>query len=124
MAAKPLPATTTHGGWFRQLGTLTRRYLAVIGADRRYRRLLLLQGPLVGLLMLAALPANQLEAVPEGEARVLTSAALVLIVMAVAVTGLGASNATARSPRSCPSSGGSGRWGCRSRPTSRPSSWC
>ena len=89
VAAKPLPATTTHGGWFRQLGTLTRRYLAVISADRRYRRLLLLQGPLVGLLMLAALPANQLEAVPEGEARVLTSAALVLIVMAVAVTGLG-----------------------------------
>ena len=93
VAAKPLPATATHGGWFRQLGTLTRRYLAVIGADRRYRRLLLLQGPLVGLLMLAALPAGQLEPVPEGEARVLTSAALVLIVMAVAVTGLGASNA-------------------------------
>lgn len=93
VAAKPLPATATHGGWFRQLGTLIRRYLAVISADRRYRRLLVLQGPVVGVLMLAALPANQLEAVPPGEARVLTSAALVLIVMSLAVTGLGASNA-------------------------------
>lgn len=93
VAAKALPATTTHGGWFRQMSTLTRRYLAVIGGDRRYRRLLLLQGPVVGLLMLVALPADQFAGVPPGEARLLTSAALVLIVVSLAVTGLGASNA-------------------------------
>jgi len=88
----PAPAATAKG-WWRQFTTLTRRYLAVIAGDRRYLGLLLLQGPLLGLLFLVALPAGQLAPSPPGELRVVSQASLVLLVVALGVTGLGASNA-------------------------------
>ncbi|MGH9157100.1 MAG: FHA domain-containing protein [Acidimicrobiales bacterium] len=91
--AAPPSAPARPQGWFRQFATLTRRYLAVIAGDRRYLGLLLLQGPLLGLLFLAALPPGQLAASDPGELRFVSQAAVVLLVMALGVTGLGASNA-------------------------------
>jgi hypothetical protein len=54
--------------------------------------LLLLQAPLLGLLMLFALPANELADTPTGEIRLLSKAALVLLVIVMGTTWLGASN--------------------------------
>lgn len=79
--------------WTAQLGMLTRRYTRVLTSDRRNLALLLLQPPLLGLLMMAALPAGELTAPAEGEVRVVSRAGLVLLVVVLGMTWLGASNA-------------------------------
>ena len=79
--------------WTAQLGILTRRYARVLASDRRNLALLLLQPPLLGLLMMAALPAHELTAPAEGEVRVVSRAGLVLLVVVLGMTWLGASNA-------------------------------
>jgi ABC-type multidrug transport system ATPase subunit/pSer/pThr/pTyr-binding forkhead associated (FHA) protein len=93
--AGPREAPSPHGGSFaRQLGTLSRRYVRVIAGDRRALVLLALQAPLLGLLMLVALPADELAPPPLGELRLLSKAGLVLLIVVMGATWLGASNAT------------------------------
>ncbi|HEU0336370.1 MAG TPA: FHA domain-containing protein [Gaiellaceae bacterium] len=93
--AEAREAPTPRGGSFlRQLGTLSRRYVRVIAGDRRALALLALQAPLLGLLMLVALPADELAQPPFGELRLLSKAGLVLLIVIMGATWLGASNAT------------------------------
>jgi ABC-type multidrug transport system ATPase subunit len=80
-------------GWWRQFSTLSLRYASVLTADRRNLALMLLQAPLLGLLMLAALPAHQLTPAPPSEFRLISQASLVLLVIVLGVTWLGMSNA-------------------------------
>lgn len=79
--------------WLSQFWLLTRRYWRVMTSDRRNLFLLALQPPLLGLLMLAALPAHELSPPPVGELRIVSRAGLVLLVVVLGVTWLGASNA-------------------------------
>ncbi len=79
--------------WTAQFVMLTRRYFQVLSSDRRNLALLLLQPPLLGLLMLAALPAGELSAPASGDVRVVSRAGLVLLVVVLGMTWLGASNA-------------------------------
>ena len=80
-------------GWWRQFTTLSLRYAAVLAADRRNLALMLLQAPLLGLLMLAALPSHQLSPAPPSEFRLISQASLVLLVIVLGTTWLGLSNA-------------------------------
>lgn len=75
--------------WLRQVNVLVRRYVAVLQGDTRNFLLLLLQAPLLGLLMLAAMPEGGLErrSVPN------TDAHTVLMTLMISGTFLGASNA-------------------------------
>jgi ABC transport system ATP-binding/permease protein len=86
-------------GWWRQFSTLTRRQAAVMVADRRNLALLVLQAPLLGLLMLAALPAGELSDAPPSELRLVSQAGLVLLVIALGITWLGMSNAIREIPK-------------------------
>jgi ABC-type multidrug transport system ATPase subunit len=79
--------------WLSQFGMLTRRYARVMASDRRNLALTLAQPPLLGLLMLAALPAGELTAPASGDVRVVSRAGLVLLVVVLGMTWLGASNA-------------------------------
>jgi ABC-type multidrug transport system ATPase subunit len=81
------------GGWWRQWATLSRRYTAVLTADRRNLWLLVLQAPFLGLLLLVALPPGELRVLPLGQLRLVSRAPFVLFLIMVAVTWLGASNA-------------------------------
>src|SRR5581483_5369394 len=80
-------------GWWRQFATLSLRYAAVLAADRRNLALMLLQAPLLGLLMLAALPSHQLSPAPPSEFRLISQASLVLLVIVLGTSWLGMSNA-------------------------------
>ena len=80
-------------GWWRQFTTLSSRYAAVLTADRRNLALMLLQAPLLGLLMLAALPGDQLSPAEPSEFRLISQASLVLLVIILGATWLGMSNA-------------------------------
>lgn len=75
--------------WPQQLSVLVRRYIRVLRADTRNFWLLLLQAPLLGSLMLAAMPEGGLErrATPN------TDAHTVLMTLMISGTFLGASNA-------------------------------
>ena len=88
-----LPSLVTPRSWFRQFGMLTRRYARVLASDRRNLALLISQPLLLGILMLAALPGGELAPAPEGEIRVVSRAGLVLLVLVLGATWLGASNA-------------------------------
>ena len=90
---RTLPALPSPRGWLAQVSMLTRRYLRVVTSDRRNLALLILQPILLGLLMLAALPAHELGAPAEGELRVVSRAGLVLLVVVLGATWVGASNA-------------------------------
>ena len=79
-------------GWWRQFITLTRRYLSVIGSDRKVVLALALQAPILGLLMLAALPTGELRPLGPSELARLSAATSVLAVLVIGVTGLGISN--------------------------------
>ncbi len=81
------------GGVWTQFRALTRRYLAILAADRRNLGLVLLQAPLLGVLLLVALPSKQLGSAPPGEFRLISQASLVLLVIVLGVTWLGMSNA-------------------------------
>jgi ABC-type multidrug transport system ATPase subunit/pSer/pThr/pTyr-binding forkhead associated (FHA) protein len=74
---------------WRQLATLMRRYLALIGADRRNTLLLAAQAPVLGLLMLAAFGADDLVA---GTAGAASNSTTVLLVLILAASYLGAAN--------------------------------
>lgn len=73
--------------WRDDLGTLIRRYLTIIGSDRRNLLLLLLQAPVLGALILAIAPANSF--VPGSTAH----AQMVALMLIFAATLMGASNA-------------------------------
>jgi ABC transport system ATP-binding/permease protein len=81
------------GSWLGQFTTLTRRSVAVLAGDRRNLALLLLQAPFLGLLMLVALPPGQLAPPDDGAIRLAAKGGLVLLILVLGVTWLGASNA-------------------------------
>ena len=80
-------------GRWHQFVALSRRYAAVIVADRRNLALLLGQAPLLGLLLLVALPSGQLASSPASQLRLVSQASLVLLVVVLGVSWLGMSNA-------------------------------
>jgi ABC transport system ATP-binding/permease protein len=86
---RPTGRVRSQSGWGRQVATLARRYLAIIAADRRTLALLLLQGPLVGLILLGTTKEGGL-----AQSGVVNSrAALVLVNLVLAVTFIGLTNA-------------------------------
>jgi ABC transport system ATP-binding/permease protein len=88
--------------WGSQFGVLVRRYARVIAGDRRNAWLLILQPVVIGLLMLAALPAHQLTSPGAGEIRAVSRAGLVLLVVLLGATWIGASNAVREIVRELP----------------------
>ena len=85
-----------------QFGVLVQRYARVIAGDRRNAILLILQPIFIGLLMLAALPAHQLAAPAAGQVRAVSRAGLVLLVVLLGATWIGASNAVREIVRELP----------------------
>jgi ABC-type multidrug transport system ATPase subunit len=92
-AGERAPARQSMRGRWHQFVALSRRYAAVIVADRRNLALLIGQAPLLGLLLLAALPADQLASLPSADLRLVSQASLVLLTVVLAVSWLGMSNA-------------------------------
>ena len=88
--------------WNSQFALLVGRYLRVIAGDRRNAILLVLQPLVLGLLMLAALPAGELAAPAAGHVRAVPRAGLVLLVVLLGATWLGASNAVREIVRELP----------------------
>ncbi len=79
--------------WFAQFWMQARRYAQVLAADRRNLQLLAAQPVLLALLMVVALPSGELDAPGVGELRAVSRAGLVLLVIVLGATWLGASNA-------------------------------
>jgi ABC transport system ATP-binding/permease protein len=99
---QPPPDPVRQQGWFSQTRTLAARYLAVLAADRRNLALLLAQAPVLGVLMLAALPAGELGVPPPPEVRLVSTAGLVLFVLLLGATWVGANNAIREIARELP----------------------
>lgn len=99
---QPPPEAVRQQGWWSQTRTLTARYLSVLLADRRNLALLLLQAPVLGVLMLAALPAGELGIPPPPEVRLVSTAGLVLFVLLLGATWVGANNAIREIARELP----------------------
>jgi ABC-type multidrug transport system ATPase subunit/pSer/pThr/pTyr-binding forkhead associated (FHA) protein len=78
--------------WFSQLTALSRRFVKVLGSDRRNLLLLALQAPVLGVLMLIALPAGELGFPSPTQIRFVSTAGLVLFVILLGSTWLGANN--------------------------------
>jgi ABC transport system ATP-binding/permease protein len=78
--------------WSLQFLVLVRRHARLILADRRNAVLLAAQPLILGVLMLAALPAHQLAAPAAGEVRAVSEAGLVLLVVILGATWIGAAN--------------------------------
>jgi ABC transport system ATP-binding/permease protein len=97
-----LPPPLRQQGWWSQLRTLSARYLAVLVADRRNLALLLAQAPVLGVLMLAALPAGELGLPEAPEVRLVSTAGLVLFVVLLGATWMGANNAIREIARELP----------------------
>ncbi|MCC5952542.1 MAG: ATP-binding cassette domain-containing protein [Acidimicrobiia bacterium] len=89
-------------GWWSQLRTLSARYLAVLAADRRNAAVLALQAPVLGVLMLVALPAGELAPPDPPEVRLVSTAGLVLFVLLLGATWMGANNAVREIARELP----------------------
>ena len=85
-----------------QFSVLVRRYVRVLAADRRNAALLVLQPVILGLLMLVALPAHELAAPAAGQVRAVSRAGLVLLVVLLGATWIGASNAVREIVRELP----------------------
>jgi ABC-type multidrug transport system ATPase subunit/pSer/pThr/pTyr-binding forkhead associated (FHA) protein len=100
--ARAISSFPRPGSWLAQFGVLTRRYARVLTGDRRNLALLLLQPIVLGLLMLAALPPGELAAPDAGETRALSRAGLVLLIVVLGTTWLGASNAVREIARELP----------------------
>jgi hypothetical protein len=79
-------------GWAQQVGTLLRRQVALLRSDRRHLALLLLQGPLLGLLLWMVLAADSLHLVPGTRTNTPASETVAMFV-ALSATWLGTSNA-------------------------------
>lgn len=77
--------------WFHQMAVLTRRYARVMGSDHRNIALIALTAPLLGVLIWTVLPAGELGPLPAGQIRLVSQAPLVLFVLVVGITQLGAS---------------------------------
>ena len=92
-AAPERTRTAASRGWLTQYTNLTRRSFAVLAADRRNLALVLAQAPVLGLLMLVALPGGELAPAPSSQLRLISQASLVLLVVVLGVTWLGMSNA-------------------------------
>ena len=90
---EPAAPVVRRGGWFGQFTTMTRRSGEVLAGDRRNLALLLLQAPVLGLLMLLALPTGQLGPPEDGAIRLAAKGGLVLLILVLGATWLGASNA-------------------------------
>ncbi len=101
-AVAALAAPVRRQSWWNQFRTLSARYLAVLLADRRNVALLALQAPVLGVLMLAALPARELAMPAEPEVRLVSTAGLVLFVILLGVTWIGANNAVREVARELP----------------------
>jgi ABC-type multidrug transport system ATPase subunit len=91
--ARAVPRRIVVRGRGRQFSTLLRRNAAVLTADRRNLALVLAQAPLLGLLMLLALPGDELAPAPSSEFRLISQASLILLVIVLGVSWLGMSNA-------------------------------
>jgi ABC-type multidrug transport system ATPase subunit/pSer/pThr/pTyr-binding forkhead associated (FHA) protein len=89
-------------GWWSQLRTLTARSVEVLVADRRNLALLLLQAPILGVLVLAALPSGELGPPAPSEVRLVSAAGIVLFVILVGATWLGANNSIREIARELP----------------------
>lgn len=93
----PPPAATktrtTARHWLGQLSVLSRRFAKVLASDKRNLGLLLLQAPILGLLMLVSLPADELSFPADTQIRFVSTAGLVLFVVLLGATWLGANNA-------------------------------
>lgn len=85
-------APRSSGGWWRQFRTLTQRYARVVASDRRTLLILGITAPLVGLVLLARLPVDQLAA-PASGAIAFSQAPMVLFLLAVATTQIATSTA-------------------------------
>ena len=90
------------GPWLRQFTTLTRRNVELLASDRRNLALLAFQAPALGLIMLLALPPGQLAAPPDGTLPIAAKGGLVLLMLVMAATWLGASNAVREIVRELP----------------------
>jgi hypothetical protein len=73
-----------------------------MAGDRRNVSLLVLQPVIIGLLMLVALPAHELSAPAAGQVRAVSRAGLVLLVVLLGATWIGASNAVREIVRELP----------------------
>ncbi|MEP6909472.1 MAG: ATP-binding cassette domain-containing protein [Actinomycetota bacterium] len=96
------PPAERRGPWLRQFRTLTRRNVELLASDRRNLALLAFQAPVLGLIMLLALPSGQLSVPPDGTLRVAAKGGLVLLTLVMAATWLGASNAVREIVRELP----------------------
>ncbi len=90
-AVRSLLAGARRGG--SQFSVLVRRQARLIIADRRNAALLVAQPVFLGVLMLAALPAHELGAPAAGHVRAVSEAGLVLLVVILGATWIGAANA-------------------------------
>jgi ABC-type multidrug transport system ATPase subunit len=81
------------GNWFKQFSMLTRRYARVLLSDRRNAAMLALQPAVLGLIMMLALPAHELARPDAGVIRIASRGGLVLLIVMLGMTWLGASNA-------------------------------
>lgn len=79
--------------WFAQVLALSRRFVAVLASDRRNLMLLLAQAPILGVLMLIAMPTDELSLPSDTQIRFVSTAGLVLFVVLLGSTWLGANNA-------------------------------
>ncbi len=77
--------------WLHQATVLTRRYARVMASDRRNLMLIALTAPLLGVLIWVVLPSGELGPLPAGQIRLVSQAPLVLFVLVVGITQLGAS---------------------------------
>ena len=85
------PTGPTGPRWRAQVGTLVRRHLALLRSDRRHLALLVLQGPLLGLLLRVVLADGSLAVVP-GSVQLTPGGETVAMFVALSATWLGASN--------------------------------
>ena len=88
--------------WLRQFSTLCRRNVEQLASDRRNLALLLLQAPVLGVILLLALPPGQLSPAPDGTIRIAAKGGLVLLTLVMAATWLGATNAVREIVRELP----------------------
>jgi ABC-type multidrug transport system ATPase subunit len=100
--SSPAPPAPRRQPWFGQLRTLCSRYVAVLMADRRNALLLALQAPVLGVLMLAALPPGEFQAAAGSQVRLVSTAGLVLFVLFLAITWIGSNNAVREIARELP----------------------
>jgi ABC-type multidrug transport system ATPase subunit len=98
---EPVPVER-RGPWLRQFRTLTRRNIDLLASDRRSLALLALQAPVIGLILLLALPPGQLGPPADGTVRLAAKGGLVLLTLVMTMTWLGSSNSVREIVRELP----------------------